>query len=220
MTQFHGVGAPREPETEMTATPVDLPHLLGELVPPRQLDRAGSRADRDTTAALLDELGFTAHDPVLAFEHVFGGVRLHEPDTDPPALVVGPYACLSAAPYSTRERDLVPVIMALDDTIYSMDARGRGWTCAAMVEGTSRPSARDGAQLLAQAILWRIVALGSITRHQGAVGAAIADSLPILSWATSDHESWWGDATRLVVEIPFGNGHSTPMTYQLDVAPG
>lgn len=198
---------------------IDLPSLVLTLLPPRRFDREGARGTREETIALLDERGFAAHAGVLAFEASYGGARLLELDLDPPALVVGSYACLSTAPYRRIERDLVPVIFGADDTIYSLDGRGRGWVCAAMVEGASRPSARDGTQLLVQAILWRILSLGRFTHRPGAVGAAVAAGLPELPWATSDHEAWWGDASRLVVEIPFGNGHLSPMTYALDTSP-
>lgn len=192
---------------------IDLPPLLFELVSPGRLDRAGEHAGRDETGALLEARGFAAHAPALDFEAAFGGVQLLEADAEPPALVVGPYACFAAAPYSKHERDLLPVMFGADDTVYSLDGRGRGWTCAAMVDGSSRPSARDGAQLLAQAILWRVLSTGSSVARAGAVGASIAADLPVLSWATSDHESWWGDESRLVVEIPYGNGYTGPMTY-------
>lgn len=158
-----------------------------------------------------------AHAPALEFEARFGGRRLFEADAEPAALVIGPYACLSAGPYTRCERELVPVIFGADDTIYSLDGRGRGWTCAAMVEGVSRPSARDGRQLLVQAILWRILAGSAFVAHDGARGRELAGGAAAFGDATSDHESWWLDGRRIVVEIPYGNGYAGPMTYAVTV---
>jgi hypothetical protein len=194
---------------------LDLPPAVLALLGARRLDRDGARGDRDELSALLDERSFPSHAPALDFEERFGGARLFEPDMEPAALVVGAYACLSASPYSHHERDLVPVIFGADDTVYSLDGRGRGWTCAAMVEGVSRPSARDGRQLLVQALLWRILSLGNFQQREGVHGTALASGAPLFADATSDHESWWLDEHRLVAEIPFGNGYPGPMTYAL-----
>jgi hypothetical protein len=196
---------------------LDLSPLVLRLLSTRRVDRQGPRGDRGATAALLEERGFPAHEPALAFEERFGGVQVFEADADPAVLVVGPYACFALSPYSKVERDLVPMIFGADDTIYTLDARGRGWVCAAMVEGVSRPCARDDRQLLSQAILWRaLVGKGvACDVREGPYGAAIAAErkLSVLDEATSDHEAWWGDRSCLVVEIPYGNGYQGPMTY-------
>ncbi len=194
-----------------------LPPAVLALLGTRRIDRGGARGARDETRALLEDRGFVAHAPALDFEARFGGGRLFEADADPAALVIGPYACLSAGPYTRCERDLVPVIFGADDTIYAIDGRGRGWTCAAMVEGVSRPSARDGRQLLVQAILWRVLAGAAFVAHEGARGRVLADGAAAYDDATSDHESWWLDGRRLVVEIPYGNGFDRPMTYTVTV---
>ncbi|MCA9676261.1 MAG: hypothetical protein KC464_14580, partial [Myxococcales bacterium] len=156
----------------------------------------------------------------LDFEAAYGGLRVFDAAADPavPSLVVGPYGCFSAGPYTGHERDLVPVIFGVDDTIYTLDAAGRGWVCAAMVEGVSRPSARDGRQLLTQAILWRALVAhpAGFDIVDGAHGASRAATrgLPVIADATcDDDERWWGDAAQLVVEIPRGNGYPGPMTF-------
>ncbi len=196
---------------------LDLPSLVLGFAALHRVDREGPRGDGETTEALLAARGFPAHAAALGFEARYGGLRVFEPGADPPALVVGPYSCLASSPYSKGERDLVPVIFGADDAIYSLDTRGRGWTCAAMVESVSRPSARDGRQLLAQAILWRALVnhpAGFVTT-EGVHGAERASErgLSPLADATSDHESWWADASQLVVEIAYGNGYAGPMTY-------
>jgi hypothetical protein len=199
----------------MTDHDLDLPALVLGYLANRRVDRDASRGDRDATTTLLVDRGFPAHAPALDFEARYGGLRVFEPDADPAALVVGPYACLAASPYSHHERDLVPMIFGSDDNIYTLDGRGRGWVCNAMVDGTSRPCARDGRQLLAQAVLWRALVTAGFVTREGAHDEALAAErgVPLLDDATSDHESWWADAAQLVVEIPYGNGYPGPMTY-------
>ncbi len=185
------------------------PFVLGFVA---RFDREGGRGE---LAPLLEERGFAAHAAVRAFDERYGGHRVFESDADPPALVIGAYACLSVSPYDKHERDLVPVIFGADDTIYALDGRGRGWVCAAMVEGVSRPCARDGRQLLSQAILWRALGRRNFVTRKGAHGAELAAACgaPALDDLTSDHEAWWGNDGHLVVEIPYGNGFTGPMTY-------
>ena len=203
----------------MSATlDLDLPQIALDILGSDGAARTGPHAEASTTAALLTKLGYAAHPALLAFEDSYGGLQLFESDPAAAALVVGPYACLSQAPpYTGRERDLVPVIFAWDDVIYSLDADGRGWTCAAMVEGVSRPSARDGRQLLTQAILWRALSkhAASLVSSPGLHGASRAAQrgLAAIVEASGDTERWWGDTVRLVVEITRGNGYEEPLTY-------
>jgi hypothetical protein len=157
---------------------------------------------------------------LLSFEAAYGGLELFEADPDAPALVAGPYAFFSAKPkYTGRHRGCVPVIVASNDVYYALDAKGCGFTSAAMVEGMFRPSARDGRALLTQAILWRALEThpGSFVTREGSLGAAMAKErgLAAIAEATGETERWWGDARgmRLVVEIDRGNGHEKPMTY-------
>ncbi len=113
----------------------------------------------------------------------------------------------------------MPVVVAWNDVYYALDAKGRGYTHAAMVEGVFRPSAADGRSLLTQAILWRALETHarSFVAREGRHGAAIAKErgLSLLAEATGETERWWGDADgmRLVVEIARGNGFQGPMTY-------
>ena len=110
-----------------------------------------------------------------------------------------------------------PVIFASNDVYYALDAEGRGFTSAAMVEGVWRPSAHDGRSLLTQAILWRALETHptSFNFHDGLQGAAIAKErgLPLIAEATGETERWWADEKRLIVEIDRGNGYEGPMTY-------
>lgn len=186
----------------------------------RNAQRGGRHADEEGTRAILEQSGQPAHAAVLAFEEAYGGLELFESDPDAPALVVGPYAVVSALRgYRARDDGLVPVAIACDDVYYALDAKGRGFTHAAMVEGAFRPSANDGRALLAQAILWRALATHpkSFTARDGKQGAAIAEErgLPRVAGATGKTERWWGsvDGTSLVVEIDRGNGFEEPKTY-------
>ena len=185
----------------------------------RNVNRSGPRGDAVSTRGLLERSGLPSHEAVLAFEEEYGGLQLHESDFDPEAasLCVGPYACLSATSWTGRERDLVPVIFTQDDLVFSLDARGHGWVMAAMVEGISRPCARDGRQLLTQAILWRALSTRlDIEVLDGNHGASRAHDagLPVVPDASSDTERWWGnDLDLLVVEIDRGNGFANPTTY-------
>lgn len=197
---------------------LDLPPIVLALLDARSADRKGPHADVLTTEALLTSRGYPAHPSLLAFEAAYGGLQVFETEPTAPSIVVGPYACFSAAPpYTGRDNDRVPVIFAWDDVSYSLDAEGRGFTCAAMVEGVSRPSARDGRQLLTQAVLWRVLVTHAAfgTMKEGAHGVPIAKELgvPAIPEATSETERWWGDGARLVVEIDRGNGYEHPMTY-------
>lgn len=196
---------------------LDLPPIALDLLSTRDASRAGHTANADQLSALLAERRYPAHPSVLAFEASYGGFQLIETDPSAPALVVGAYACLSAGPYNSHERHLVPVIFAWNDVVYSLDEEGRGYTCAAMVEGVSRQAARDGRQLLTQAILWRALTThaGASAMFEGFQGEARAKELGLASIedASSEGERWWGDARRLVVEIERGNGYEVPMTF-------
>jgi hypothetical protein len=196
---------------------LDLPAIALAFLSARKASRTGPHADGSTTAALLTSRRYPAHPALLAFESAYGGLQMFESDPTAPSLVVGPYACFSAKPpYTGREGELVPVIFAWDDVRYSLDADGRGWTCAAMVEGISRPSAPDGRTLLTQAILWRVVSASpSLVFRPGLHGSAMAEEHHVgpLMDATGETERWWGNGERLVVEIDRGNGYETPMTY-------
>lgn len=196
---------------------LDLPPLALAWLASKNADRNGPHADDAQTAAWITARGYPAHPALLAFEAAYGGLQVFEASTMP-SIVVGPFACLSTTPhYTGRDQDRVPVVFAWDDLTYTLDASGRGFTCAAMVEGVGRPSARDGRQLLTQAILWRALtthpAFG--TMKEGTHGAAIAKELgvPAIADATSETERWWGEGERLVVEIDRGNGYAHPMTY-------
>jgi len=205
----------------MSATlDLDLPAIVLAILSARDAVRTAPHADRSTTADLLAARGYSAHEAVLAFESSYGGLQLFDSDPSAPSLLVGPYACLSAHPqYTGHERDFVPVIFAWDDLVYSLDHRGRGWTCAAMVEGVSRPSAWNGRQLLTQAILWRAIAAhyATLELRMGLHGRSMADErgLGPIEEATSDTEKWWTDESgaRFVVEIARGNGYEEPVTY-------
>ena len=202
---------------------LDLPPIARDFLAAHSWHRSGSTADAPTLAGLLAERGYPSPEPVLAFEASYGGLRLVESDPDAPSLVVGAFACLSSAPHYRSREGLVPVIFASDDVVYSLDADGRGWACAAMVEGVSRPTARDGRQLLTQAILWRALAAHprSFDHKSGRQGEAIARELglALIDDASSEHEKWWGDLDRLVVEIERGNGFAGPMTYVAPASP-
>jgi len=85
------------------------------------------------------------------------------------------------------------------------------------VEGLSRPCARDGCQLLTQAILWRALTtrlkIEVLDGRHGDARAGDAGRSPIVE-ATSDTERWWGDdLDHLIVEIERGNGYAKPMTF-------
>src|SRR5262249_38707912 len=141
-----------------------------------------------------------------------------ESDPNAAALVVGPYAFFSALPnYTGRERKLVPVMQAWNDVTYSLDTRGRGWTCATMVEGVSRLAAPDGRALVTQAILWRALETHprSYIHREGLWGMPLAVERGVgpIEGASGETERWWGDGDRLVVEIDRGNGFQKPMTF-------
>lgn len=105
--------------------------------------RTGLRGDPSETADVLAAHGRGPWESVLNFEESYGGLELCDAGSAVPALVVGPFACLSPSNYRLSEPTLVPVIFAADDVVYSLDEEGRGWTMAAMVEGKHRLSARD-----------------------------------------------------------------------------
>ena len=177
-------------------------------------------ADEEGARAILRDAEQPEHAAVLAFEAEYGGLELFESDPDAPALLVGPYAVFSALRrYRQSDGDPVPVAIACDDVYYALDAKGRGYTNAAMVEGVFRPSANDGRALLTQAILWRALTTHpkSFVAREGKHGAALAKErgLPRVSGATGKTERWWGspEGMRLVVEIDRGNGYEHPMTY-------
>ena len=195
---------------------LDLPPFLLAWLSTRRADRGGPRADRGTTAALLADHG--AHAPALDFEAMYGGLRIFNSYyRDVPLLLVGPYACLSAIGPDRHHDGLVPAICNADDSIYSLDTDGRGSMCNRMVQGMWRPCARDGRQLLTQAILWCVLDAhpAGYDVREGRNGASIATEFGLapIDDATCDDEQWWGDATRLVVEIPWGNGFLGPVTY-------
>lgn len=196
---------------------LDLPPIALALVAQRSSNRDGPTADADALASLLTSLGYPCHDAVVAFEQAYGGLQIIEAEPSAPALVVGPHACLSRGPYSWHQQDLVPVMFACDDVVYALDGRGRGWAMAAMVEGKARRCARDGRQLVTQALLWRALSThrGSFSTLDGRRGdeQASALGLALLEDATSPHERWWGEPGRLVVEIELGNGYAGPTTF-------
>jgi hypothetical protein len=202
---------------------LDLSPLVRSILAATRVSRAAPRADPATFAAWLDARGYPAHEAVLGFEARYGGLQVFETDPVAPALLVGPFACLADGKYKGKERDLVPVMFAWGDVVYSLDAEGRGFACACMVEGVARFAARDGSQLLTQAILWRrLLALWERPPAEqrvsedvdGLHGAARAAALGLgpLSEASSDVERWWGDRDHLVVEIQYGNGYAGPRT--------
>ena len=201
---------------------LDLPPIALAFLASKNANRDGPRADAAATTALLTGRGYPAHAALLAFEAAYGGLQMFDADPSAPSLVVGPFACFSATPhYTGQEGDRVPVIFAWDDMIHSLDASGRGFTCASMVEGVSRPCARDGRQLLTQAILWRAllthasVKMQALEMREGRHGGALAKDrdVPPIADATSATDRWWGDGERFVVEIERGNGYEHPMTY-------
>jgi hypothetical protein len=197
---------------------LDLPAIALAHLSSRGAARTGPHADAEATATLLAGCGYPAYPALLAFETAYGGLQLFESDPTAAALVVGPYACFKAPPkYTGHQRDIVPVIFASNDVYYALDAEGRGFTSAAMVEGVWRPSAHDGRSLLTQAILWRALETHptSFNFHDGLQGAAIAKErgLTLIAEATGETERWWADEKRLIVEIDRGNGYEGPMTY-------
>jgi hypothetical protein len=199
---------------------VDLSPFIRSLLADKHASRTALRAEMSNFGSWLEKRGYPAHASVLAFEAAYGGIQLFESDPQAPALLVGPYAILQDGAYKGRERDLVPVMFAWDDVVYSLDAEGRGYTCAAMVEGVSRLAARDGKQLVSQAILWRnLVNLhGNFSDLEGAHGAMQAATLglPLLVEASSDVERWWSNGHQFVVEILRGNGYTDPRTYVVE----
>jgi len=199
---------------------LDLPALALALLATRKATRSGKHATAKATRELCVLRGWDPYPAVLAFEKKYGGLEVFETDPDAAALVVGPYASLSASPgYTRRARELVPVAIAWNDVYYALDARGRGFTNAAMVEGTFRPSAPNGRALLTQAILWRALEThpSSFVTHEGRIGATLAKerSLEALTAVAGETERWWTDetGTNLIVEIDRGNGHQEPRTY-------
>jgi hypothetical protein len=202
------------------ALELDLPAIVIAHLAARGAARSGPRTDTEATAALLTSRRYPAHGAVLAFEAAYGGLQLFESDPDVAALVVGPYACFETSPTYTGgllSREIVPVIFACNDVEYGLDADGRGFTLAAMVEGVWRSSAPDGRTLLTQAILWRALETRSASFgfHEGLQGSALATTrgLPEIAEAAGDTERWWGDGEQLVVEIDRGNGFEHPMTF-------
>ncbi len=203
---------------------LDLPAIAIAYLEAQKAARSGKHADAKATRALLVSRGVKASASVLAFETAYGGLELFESDPDAPALMAGPYAFFSSSPrYTGNTPKLVPVAFAWNDVYYALDARGRGFTNAAMVEGNFRPSAPNGRGLLTQAILWRALETHPryFTQHEGHVGAAIAKERGLwpLEDATGETERWWCDADgmRLCVEIDRGNGNAGPMTYATGV---
>jgi hypothetical protein len=203
-----------------SAHDLDLPAIAIAYLSARCATRTGKHADAKATSALLASCGRPVHPAILRFERAYGGLELFESDPDAPALAAGPYALFAPKPrYSGAHDDLVPVIFAWDDVCYALDARGRGFTMAAMVEGVFRPSAPDGRVLLTQAILWRALTTDprSFVTHEGLQGGAIAKErgLSSIDEASGETERWWGDSEgmRLVVEIDRGNGYTEPRTY-------
>jgi hypothetical protein len=199
---------------------LDLPEIAIAYLASCKATRTGEHADGEATRAVVEACGHAAHPAILAFEAAYGGLEIFESDPHAPSLAAGPYAFFSALPkYSARDDDLVPVIVAWNDVYYALDAKGRGFTNAAMVEGVYRPSARDGRALLTQAILWRALEThpASFVSREGKHGAAMAKErkLARIHGSTGETERWWGDANgmRLVVEIDRGNGYAKPMTY-------
>ena len=199
---------------------VDLPAIAIAYLRSRRAERSGKHAGEDATRALLAKNGYQAHAAALAFEAAYGGLELFESDPDAPALAVGPYALLSAwSKHSGKRGDPVPVLFASNDVHYALDAKGRGFTQAAMVEGVYRPSAPSGRAILTQAILWRALETHprSFVRREGLHGVAMAKERGItaITDAMGKTERWWGDASgkQLVVEIDWGNGCEGPMTY-------
>ncbi|MFK8004498.1 MAG: hypothetical protein AB8H86_33330 [Polyangiales bacterium] len=190
--------------------------LVTRFLDERGATRTGPRGDAKSTTATLAAYERASWESVLEFEEDYGGLELCDPGSTTPALVVGPFACLSPGDYRLSEPRLIPVMFSADDVVYSLDEEGRGWTMAAMVEGKHRLSARNGRQLLTQAILWRALAsdLSGAQLEQGMCGAkwaAKAELKPIHE-ASSDSERWWGDGERLVVELLSGNGYEGPTT--------
>jgi hypothetical protein len=207
-------------EVEPGALADDFPAIATAHLASRGARRSGKHADAEGTRAILEGAGHPAHAAVLAFEAAYGGLELFESDPDAPALLVGPYAVFSALRgYRALDGGLVPVAMACDDVYYALDAKGRGYTNAAMVEGVFRPSANDGRALLTQAVLWRCLVTHpkSFVTRDGKQGAAMAKErgLPRIAGATGKTERWWGsaDGMRLVVEIDRGNGFDGPRTH-------
>jgi hypothetical protein len=215
-----GPAVPAPPQVDDGPLGADLPAVALAHLAARKATRSGKHGDADTTQALLAKHGIPAHAAVRAFEAAYGGLEIVESDPHAPALVVGPVAFFSALPsYTGRHGDLVPVMIAWNDVYYALDAKGRGFTNAAMVEGVFRPSAKNGRALLTQAILWRALETHpeGFVSCDGLRGAELAKArgLPRVAGATGDTERWWGaaDGMRLVVEIDRGNGYQAPRTY-------
>lgn len=211
--------APQEPpagESVVGGLEVDLPALALVHLAARGAERSGKHGSAKATRALLAAGSRAASRAILAFEAAYGGLELHE-GSEPAALVVGPYA-LGAAALGMHDV-LVPVAMASDDVCYALDAKGRGFTCARMVEGVFRPSAANGRALLAQAVLWRALVThpGSFVTRDGLHGEAMAAArgAPAIEDASGPTERWWGRAEgmALVAEIDHGNGFQGPRTY-------
>lgn len=211
--------APREPPPGASVVgglDVDLPALALLHLVARRAGRIGKHGSAKATRALLAASGHRASRAILAFEAAYGGLELHE-GGEPAALVVGPYALGSSGP--AMQDVLVPVAMASDDVCYALDTKGRGFTCARMVEGVFRPSAANGRALLAQAVLWRALVThsGSFVTREGLHGDAMAAArgAPAIEDVRGPTERWWGRAEgmALVVEIDHGNGFQGARTY-------
>ncbi len=199
---------------------LDLPPIAMTYLSNHGAARTADRGDAEETAAALASRGYVAHPAVLAFEAAYGGLELFESDPNAAALMAGPFAFFTSSPnYTGKAGGLVPVAAAWNDVCYALDAKGRGFTKAGMVEGVFRPSAHDGRALLTQAILWRALEAHprSFVAREGLHGSVMAKERKVarIKGATGETERWWGDgdARQLVVEIDRGNGYEKPMTY-------
>lgn len=195
---------------------LDLPPIVFASISRGGISREGAHGDTEATTRLLNSKEYPPHPAVLDFEESFGGLEFYEPEYDVPTLVVGPFACFSASPHWTgRERDLVPVIFSVNDVVYFLDAQGRGWTCATMAGGGTRPSADNGKALFRQAVLWRVLESRGVDVKQGRHGAEMARARGAteLVGTSGQTERWWGNETALIVEIERGNGFTTPVTF-------
>jgi hypothetical protein len=186
-----------------------------------RVSRGGPRDEGETLAGLLRARGYEPHDAARAFEGRYGGFEVREGDEEAPALVIGVYACLCSG-FSSWPRggeanvseQLVPAILAWDDMIYYVGAGGRGWA-EWLDDSAARPIARDGEQLVTQALLWRVLSVAGVTWHPGEDGADLARQrgLAPIAEASSDTEQWWGDAAALLVQTLTEHG---PKIYDAD----
>jgi hypothetical protein len=205
--------------------PAALARIAAPLSPPASRALAAARArvlaeqrgSRDDLAELLRAQGYVAHEAVLAFEELYGGLAIPaEPPEDPRwsgddtlHLPIGAYWCLGAG-HHVRPRDgdppdLVPIAYTPDDALHYLDAEGRAWVEDTIDLGGPFLAAGSARAWLARTLLLPQVfhrSTGHRCRGAGRRGEQIARALglPELADASGGDERWWGDEATLVVE--------------------